>query len=230
MRNLLLERLESQRLPPGRLEPVSLRRFHPVEGEDRLAECVYFPVDCVVSLVKQMRDGRSVEIATIGNEGVTGAALVLRAPAPLGRMFVQVPGRALKLRASAFSEHLASHEEARALLERYVHALIAQIIQSSACNQLHSAAERCARWLLTMRDRRGSSSFALTHELMSQMLGVRRATVTEVAQRLKDQGAIVYRRGAVEIADEAALRRASCECYEAVAAVYEARLGFKTSA
>lgn len=228
MRNLLLEKLETLRLPL-RPEPVSLKRFHPVEAEDRLAECVYFPIDCVVSLVKQMRDGASVEIATIGNEGATGAAFVLRSRAPLGRMFVQVPGRALKLRSSAFAELLTAHPEARAYLERYVRALIGQIIQSSACNQPHDATERCARWLLTMRDRRGSSSFALTHELMSQMLGVRRATVTEVAQRLKDRGAISYRRGSVEIADEQALRRASCECYEAVAALYEAELGVRTS-
>lgn len=229
MRNLLLERLEELRLPIARLEPVALKRLHPVEGEDRLAECVYFPVDCVVSLVKRMRDGQSVEIATIGNEGVTGVAFALSSPAPLGRMFVQVPGRALMLRASAFSDFLAANEEARALLERYVRALIGQIVQSAACNRLHDATERCARWLLTMRDRRGSGSFALTHELMSQMLGVRRATVTEAAQRLKDRGAIAYRRGSVEIADEAELRRASCECHDAVAAIYAAELGVGTA-
>jgi len=229
MRNLLLERLESERPPLGRLEPVSLKRFHPIEAEDRPAECVYFPIDCVVSLVKTMREGDTVEIATIGNEGVTAAGAPLRSDFPLGRMFVQVPGRAYKLRAAAFSDYLSSSEEARRWLERHTRALIGQIVQSAACNQLHSAAERCARWLLTMRDRRGSSAFALTHELMSQMLGVRRATVTEIAQRLKDRGAIAYRRGAVEIADEAALLRASCECYEAVAALYEAQLGVKAS-
>lgn len=227
MRNLLLERLEAEGLPPGRLEPVSLKRFHPIEAEDRLADCVYFPADCVVSLVKTMRDGNSIEIATIGNEGVTAVAAALRSPTPLGRIFVQVPGRAYKLRAAAFADYLASSAEARAWLDRYARVLIAQIVQSAACNQLHSAAERCARWLLTMRDRRGSNAFALTHELISQMLGVRRATVTEIAQRLKDRGAISYRRGAVEIADETALLAASCECYEAVAAVYEAQLGIK---
>ena len=179
----------------GRLEPVNLKRFHPIEAEDGPAEYVYFPVDCVVSLVKTMRDGNSVEIATIGNEGVTGTSLVLRSTIPIGRMFVQVPGRAYRLRSAAFADHLASSPEAHDWLERYACALIGQIVQSAACNQLHSAAEHCARWLLTMRDRRGSSAFALTHELISQMLGVRRATVTEIAQRLKHQGAIAYRRG-----------------------------------
>lgn len=221
MRNELLNRPALRLGSMLRLDDVALRRLEVLEREEAPADWVYFPLDCVISLVKTMRDGRSIEVATIGNEGSTAASFVVQPNLPLGRLVVQASGRALRMRAEALRELLEDHPDARACLERYAQALIAQIVQSAACNQLHSAFERCARQMLTMRDRRGETAFAMTHECLAEMLGVRRATVTEAARRLKDQGAIAYRRGRIEIADEAALERASCECHAVVAETYE---------
>ena len=206
----------------ARLEEIDLPRLQVLERDDAPAEWVYFPLDCVLSLSKVMRDGRAVQIGTIGREGATASSFLA---APLGRLAVQTPGRGFKMAAAPFREALRSSPEISACCERYAQALIAQIIQSAACSQLHSAFERCARSILAMRDRQGASSFTVTHEHLAEMLGVRRATVTEAAQQLKELGAISYRRGRVVIADVAALERASCECHGAIAAAYERLLG-----
>lgn len=225
MQNLLLEKLRPEDPFLTRLEPVDLCPRQVLEREDAPAPWIYFPVDCVLSLRKATESGPDVQIGTIGREGGTTCAATMPGGAPLGQLVVQTPGRALRMDLPGFRQVLDARPELRDRFDRYGRVVVAHIIQSAVCNQLHSAFERCARWLLTTRDRRGATAFTVTHEQLAEMLGMRRATVTEAAQQLKRMGAIAYRRGRVQIADDAALERASCECHAALAQTYQRLLG-----
>ena len=168
-------------------------------------ECVYFPLSCVCSTVAHVDRGEGVEVATIGNEGVSGL------PVFLG---IDVPA-ALEMRAKRGRDR-----QLAVLLGHYTQALITQISQGSACNRIHSAEQRCARWLLMTHDRVSRDEFELTHEFLAQMLGVRRATVTEIAGALQDAGAIRYARGVMSVVHRGILRARCCECYDFIQSEY----------
>lgn len=185
---------------------------------------VWFPVDCVASLVADMADGRPVEVATIGAEGMLGLPLVLDMEVADSRVFVQVGGDALRLPASVFARLVGDRPGFSRLLHRYAGALFAQVARSAACNQVHPIAERAARWLLMTHDRVGRDEFILTQEFLAQMLGVRRAGVSEVASRLAEAGLIRYHRGQLTITDRPGLERASCPCYGIIRQSYEGLL------
>jgi hypothetical protein len=161
-----------------------------------------------------MDDGSSIEIATIGNEGIVGIPVFLGAQSMGARDLyqVQVPGDVLAMEASAFLS-AAQREPLRGLVQRYAQALFTQVTQQVACNGLHSVEERCSRWMLLTHDRVGSNDFPLTQEFLAQMLGVRRASVTLAAGALQRAGFIRYGRGRVTINDREGLENASCECY-----------------
>ncbi|WNG34939.1 Crp/Fnr family transcriptional regulator [Archangium violaceum] len=201
-----------ERLQPY-LEWVALEFKQLLFEVDAPIEHVYFPENLVVSILAVMPDGSAVEVATAGREGMVGLPVFLGSESMSAQAFVQVPGHAWRMSAGALREHSQRSEKLRAVLERYTQALFTQVSQGSACNRLHSIEERCARWLLMTQDRVGASKFPLTQQFLSQMLGVRRAGVSEVASTLQSEGLIRYSRGHVTIVDRERLEAAACECY-----------------
>ena len=186
---------------------------------------VYFPRDAVASMLATMEDGSSVEVATVGNEGMIGLPVFLGTETMPVDVLVQIPGEVSVLDETVF---LAAAQNGGALLNlvhRYTQALLGQIAQAGACSRLHSVDRRCARWLLMSHDRVNGDEFLITHESLSQMLGVRRATVTEAASVLQMARLIACRRGRIRIVDRGGLEEASCECYGAIRSEYERLIG-----
>jgi CRP-like cAMP-binding protein len=167
-------------------------------------------------MVIGVADGRTVEVATVGKEGVVGG-IVSGGKAPaFGRAVVQVPGFALRVDLKALEAAKARSPHIRDLFARYADALLAQVMQSVACNAFHAIEARCCRWLLTAQDRSGGTHIPLTQEYLAEMLGVQRTTVSAVARMLQEQGLISYRRGSIQILDRTAVEKRSCECYQNV--------------
>jgi CRP-like cAMP-binding protein len=179
-------------------------------------DAVYFPTDGVVSLVTPVHSGAFVEVATIGNEGVVGVPLVQPLTGFAVRAITQVAGHGLRLEASVFAEMVAHSRPLKTLIDRYTQALFGQIAQAAACNRLHSSEERLARWLLMSQDRVESGQFLITQELLAQMLGARRSTVSVSAGILQRAGLIRYTRGHVTIVDRRGLEAVACECYAVI--------------
>lgn len=216
---------ERQPLLPA-LELVPLRMRERLIEPDVPIPFVYFPLHGVISLISTLGDGTQVEVATIGNEGLIGLPLVLYANTIPFTAFVQVSGEALRMDAEVFGRLL--HEGTgtmNQLLYRYSQALFNQLAQHVVCNRLHRIAHRCARWLLLTHDRVGRDEFPLTHDFLALMLGVRRASVTEVAGRLQKAGLIRYRLGVIRVLDRAGLEATSCECYGVIKQEYDRLLG-----
>src|ERR687887_319626 len=187
---------------------------------------VYFPLHGVVSLVRTLGDGTQIEVVAIGNEGLIGLPLVLDANTIPLTAFVQIEGEALRMEAEVFGRLLREGTGTLShLLYRYSQALFNQLAQHLVCNRRHRIAQRCARWLLLTHDRVGRDEFPLTHEFLALMLGVRRASVTEVAGRLQKAGLIHYRLGRMRVLDRAGLEAASCECYGVIKQEYDRLLG-----
>ncbi len=193
-------------------------------------EYVHFPTSCVLSVVKDLACGDSVEIMTIGCEGLAGLPLALGGDSTPSRCFVQIGGEAKRIRGDLFRSLNRADGELHAILGRYTQGALNQIGQGVICNQMHSVEQRCARWLLMTQDRAGVDEFSLTHEFLSLMLGVRRATVSEVEAVFRTRGLIQSSRGKIRIVDRAGLEAASCECYEAVRTEYERLLGTRRRA
>ena len=205
-------------------ERVHLEQKQVLVETDRPYEDVYFPGDCVISLLTVFRDGTAVETATIGCEGMLGIPVYLGTGSMPVLVMNQLPGEALRVPSEAFAR-IAESPRTRLVLDRYTQAFLSQVFQNAACNAHHPIVERCARWLLLTHDRVRSQHLALTHELLAYMLGVRRAGVTEAAGELQSAGHIRYSRGRVEILDRAGLESAACECYGIMRRAYEELLG-----
>jgi CRP-like cAMP-binding protein len=184
---------------------------------------VYFPVDSVVSLLTRMQDDRGVEIATIGNEGLVGITVALGASVLDARDYavVQVPGTAVAMDVDEFRAEMDRAGPFASMMQRYARAFLTQVTQQVACNNMHSVEERCCRWILSTGDRVGTAEFPMTHEFLSQMLGVRRASVTVTVGILQRAGLIQLRRGRLQITDRPGLEAASCECYAIVRDVFD---------
>jgi CRP-like cAMP-binding protein len=198
------------------LERISLP-FKEVLYESReLIEYVYFPMNGVISLLTIVEECILAEVGLVGNEGMVGVSVFLGIEATPFKAIVQVPGEAMRMKADVFKDLVNADSPLYSLLLPYTHALMFQIAQSAACNSYHSVEKRCCRWLLTVRDRAHSDRFPLTHEFLSQMLGVRRASITVVAGRLQKAGLIRYSRGQMTILDSQGLAALSCECYRFV--------------
>jgi CRP-like cAMP-binding protein len=174
---------------------------------------IYFPVNCVISMVAAVEDDVAVEIAMIGLEGMAGLPAFLGTAVNPHRSFCQVPGQALRLETVTLRRFLAGDGALHDLLHRYTQAVMAFLAQNIACNRLHSAEERTARWLAQTHDRVGSDSFQITQDFLAQMLGARRATVSESARTLQQAGLIRYSRGRITILDRDGLQAAACQCY-----------------
>jgi signal transduction histidine kinase len=173
----------------------------------------YFPVNAVVALVSLMENGATTEVALIGREGMVGLASVFGTVESPTAAVVQIAGTALKVPAALLKNQRLRVPSIRAILDLYTEAHLIQVSQTAACNRLHSVEARLARWLLAIADRIAADEFRLPHELMAQMLGVHRPTVSTTLQRLQDIGVIAYRGRSIVIADRVALERMACECY-----------------
>lgn len=201
-REALRHRLEAVDLPEGKVL---------YEPGERL-EHAWFPVQGVVSMVSEMEQG-TVEVGTVGCEGMFGTSILLFTRTSTTRVFMQVPGHGWRIGAD---DLLAAASEIPAfsrLMHRYMQALFEQVAQSAACNRLHTLEERCARWLLMVHDRVGSEVLPLKQSFLADMLGVHRPAVTLAAGALQTAGLIRYSRGKVHVVDRAGLERASCACY-----------------
>lgn len=173
---------------------------------------VWFIEQGCASLINTLPDGGSVEVGTIGNEGLVGTPILLEADRTPNQCDMQIPGNGRRISAQALAAALRQSETLRAKLLRFAQAHFNQVAQSAACNRLHSIEERCARWLLMTRDRAGDE-FPLTHEYLAVMLGVRRAGVTVTLNTLQNAGLIRHTRGQITVTDPAGLERVACECY-----------------
>jgi CRP-like cAMP-binding protein len=186
---------------------------------------VYFPMVGVVSVLADVGDDQEVETMTIGREGMVGISVYLGAAAPSERALVQVPGRALTMSAEDLREHIADVDgPLTAMLRRSAQALFTQVSRNAACNRVHTARQRAARWLLTTADRMDSPSFELTQLFLAHMLAVRRTSVSEVAQSLAEDGCINYTRGLITITNRPRLQSHACTCYEVVRRATDAAL------
>lgn len=216
----LLPEPDLARLMP-QMRRVSLARKQILHKAGDVISDVYFPNGGVCSMTTVMSDGRMVEVATIGNEGVVGIGAIFGRDTINSETLVQVPGTdGFALDVHAFRAELDQGTCLAMLVNRYVQAFLVMVLQSTACNSLHSAEERCARWLLMTRDRIGGNQFPMTQELLAVMLGVRRPTVTLILQKLGQRGLVRYSRGRLEVADGPELERVSCECYGTVQAEF----------
>ena len=177
---------------------------------------VYFPLTCVISLMTEMKNGATIEIATVGNEGMLGIAAYLGIDVAVSRGITQVPGKALRVSVEDFKQVAKTEEHLDTILRRYIHALLTQIARSGGCNSLHSVEERYARWLLMMHDRTNVDVFAFTQEFLSEMLGVSRARVNIVAGILEKAGLVKHSRKQITVLDWSRLEASSCDCYRAI--------------
>ena len=206
------------------LEEVSLKAGDVLVEPNERPTHVYFPQSGVASQVALFKGGESVEVGTIGREGMVGIAIFLGTGSTPNRVLMQVEGVVRRIPADVFESLLAESPALDSIMRRYLDAYLLQVSQTAACNRMHDLAARAARWLLMTHDRVGTDSFALTHEFLAIMLGVRRAGVSEAAAELQRKGAIRYSRGRVTVVDRALLEREACECYRAVRSRFDAML------
>jgi len=220
--NLLLAALPAEvfsRIAPALdVVPLKLKEIlHPV-GEP--IRHVYFPAGGFCSIVTVLADGTMVEVATIGREGALGVSA--HGDGGVARAATMVQGAAdicYRMTGDRFRDEMRRHDAFYNLVTRFADALVGFVMQSTACNAIHSVEQRLARWLLLAHDRMGRDDFPLTQEFAAMMLGASRPTVTVVAGTLQKAGLITYHRGHVTIVDREHLEEASCECYRAVDAL-----------
>lgn len=175
-----------------------------------------FPTDSIISLLYVTRDGASTEIAVVGNEGVLGVPLFTGGESTSSRAVVRSAGGAYALPGEILKEEFDRHGRLMEILLHYTQTLITQMAQTAVCNRHHHIDQQLCRWLLMSLDRLPGNSLQMTHELIANMLGVRREGVTETAGKLQKLGVITYRRGSIEVLDRAKLESLCCECYAVV--------------
>lgn len=189
---------------------------------------LYFPLDCLLSLTITMQNGAMAEVGMIGSREVFGInAFMGRRETTQTECTAQIAGSAIKIDAQVVRQEFDRNEQLRDLLLRSTQAFLAQVSQTAACNALHVLEQRLARWLLETQERINSKSLPLTQEYISTMLGVRRAGVTQAAQKLQERQLIQYRRGHVQILNQAGLEASACECFKTIKTEYDRLLGEK---
>ncbi len=208
VRNRLYPQLELVPMPLGKVL---------YESGDTLRH-VYFPVDCIVSLLYVMEDGASAEISVVGNEGILGVALFMGGESTPSRAIVQSAGSAYRLPGQILKDEFNRHGALLVLMLRYTQALLTQMAQTAVCNRHHTIDQQLCRWLLLSMDRLSGNKLTMTQELIANMLGVRREGVTEAAGKLQKAGVIHYSRGQITVINRPKLETLSCECYAVVKA------------
>jgi CRP-like cAMP-binding protein len=207
----------------GKFKQMLAARNAPIEN-------IYFFASGVGSTLSRTEGGGIVEVATVGREGFSGLPVFLGSGTSPLETVLQIPGSVLRMSSNDFRMHASQEQALTNTIHAYTQALLTQISQNAACNRMHTVDERCARWLLMTRDRVDSDEFPLTQEFLSQMLGVRRASVSASASAFQDAGTIRYTRGTITIIDRAALEQAACECYGIIRSEYDRVLGLANPA
>jgi len=215
-----LTKTDLSRIEPH-LEEVTLNQHQVLFEEGRPIKRTYFPHDGLISLVSVFEDGPIIETATVGREGLLGFPLFVENKSAPIRTVVQIAGSAATMPVRPLQRAIAESPSLRALMSQYVHAFLTQTLQTVACNALHPAKERMAKWLLMSADRTNGERVPLTHEFLAEMLGVGRPTVSLIARALQDAGLIDYRRGKLAITDRARLEEVSCPCYGIIRRGYQ---------
>jgi CRP-like cAMP-binding protein len=203
------------------LEPVDLRLGQMLFDSGGKPSHVYFPTTAIVSLLYVMENGASAEIAVVGNEGLVGISLFMGGQSTSSQAVVQAAGGGFRLPAAVLMEEFNRGGPVLHLLLRYTQALITQMAQTSVCNRHHALDQQMCRWLLLTLDRLHSSELVMTQELLSNILGVRRASISDAAGQLQKDGLIRYERGHISVLDRVAIERRSCECYAVVKKEYD---------
>ena len=194
------------------------------ESGDELTH-VYFPTTAIISLLYIMENGATAEIGIAGNNGLIGIALFMGGETTSSRAIVQSAGKAVRMSAKTVKTAFAQGGLFQNILLRYTQSLMTQISQTAVCNRLHSVEQQLCRWLLINHDQLQTDKLVMTHDLIANMLGVRREGVSIAAGHLQDKGVIKYVRGTITILDRAGLEAAVCECYQVVMDEYDRLLG-----
>ncbi len=210
-----LSRKEYARIAPD-LQHVTLKADEVLYEPGGMMHWAYFPDTASVSILSQTEDGASIEVSLVGSEGVIGIPIVLRSFKLPYRVVVQEAGTAWRVKADVLRKEFDRCRQLHDLLLHYLHTLIVQLAQSSACNQFHTTRQRLSRWLLASQDLRGSSELRSTQEFLSLMLGVNRGSANQAAGSLQRAGLIRYRRGRITILNRSGLETAACECYRII--------------
>lgn len=217
-KNLLLDALSPEtqcRLRPH-LEIVPLEKGKVLAESGDVMKHVYFPIDSIVSLLYDTREGNSTEISLVGSEGFVGIALFMGGESTPSRAVVQSAGHTYRLSSKKFKEELGRHGDLQELMLRYIQSLFTQMAQTAVCNRHHAINQQLCRFLLLMLDRLSNNHLLLTQEVIANMLGVRREGITDAAGKLQKLGAIEYTRGRITVLDRAKLENLTCECYSIV--------------
>ena len=219
-RNRLLLALPARNLKQlmPELEHIRCQSEQVLLDADSSLDHVFFPYSGVVSVVAVYADGSVIEAATIGREGCSGVQAMFGAKISSVRLLVQIPGSAARMSRAAFTRAMGSMPSFRALMNAYVQAFLEQVMVSVACNGAHSLKQRLARWLLMMRDRSDEDTLPITQNLLAEMLGAQRPSITNAARELESAGLIERGQRQVTILDRPGLIEASCECYQLVRA------------
>jgi CRP-like cAMP-binding protein len=221
--NRLLAALEAEdfrRLAPD-LETVELKHRQVLYETGATVRWAYFPHNAIVSLVNELEDGGTVEVAVYGHEGGLGLLSGVVTHQAFGRYVVQVPGTASRIPVERLNEAGKVRPNLRRLVLRYGEVLLTQTFQTLTCHALHSVEARCCRWILNLHDRLDQATLPLTHEFLSGMLGVQRSTVSTVLGTLQATGLVRQSRGEIIIANRTGLEAKTCECYGKIRMVYE---------
>jgi CRP-like cAMP-binding protein len=214
-----LTRKEYQRLLPG-LELVKLDFGEVIYRAGDPVKHVYFPNDCMVSVMTAIGDRQVAEVGLVGKEGVAGVQTALGAGKSAFVNVIQGGGTAMRLSRSRYDRELSRNGTLKRESFRFIHLLMIQFSQTAGCNRYHPVSQRLARWLLMCRDRMGSNEFRLTQKFLAFMLGVQRPRISGAAAELKRKSMIRYSRGRITILDEKGLQAASCACYQRVKDAY----------
>lgn len=210
----LPESAKKRIFPHLKLEELNLGDVIYESGE--IIEFVYFPTDCIISLLYVTFNGSSAELSVVGNDGMVGVAVFMGSESTPSRTVVQSKGFAYRMSTRELKEEFNNHASVRVLTLRYTQALITQMSQTAVCNRHHSIDQQLCRWLLLSLDRLPGNELTMTQELIAHMLGVRREGVTEAAGKLQKLGVIHYHRGHISVLDRPKLEELCCECYEVV--------------
>lgn len=198
------------------LEPIHFGKHAILHEPTQELEFAHFPNRGLISLLIATEDGKTVEVGMVGNEGVAGVASAVGLTISTLRQLVQISGDGFRIKVGALQAALQSTPQLQLALSRYAMVQGMQIAQTAACNRLHDAGERLARWLLMAADRVDSTSLPITHDFLATMLGTDRPSVSLAAKNLQRKKLIQYRRGALEILSRKKLEASACECYKVI--------------
>jgi CRP-like cAMP-binding protein len=206
------------------MQPVTLKLGAVVCEAGGALKHAYFPEGCVLSLLTVLENGSAIECANIGREGAFGLFSAMYSRVSFNQCSVQLEGPLVRCAIEPLHDEFQKSAHLRDLLVSYSETLVSQIMQTVACNALHSVEERMCRWLLMMHDRAEGEVLTYTHEFLAGIMGANRTSVTLAAQSLQNQGLISYRRGSMQVKDRVGMEKASCECYAIVKQRFDAFL------